>query len=232
MRPFNPAHAADPVLAVIDVVAKDDATPYAVPPVGVMIGVTAHGDGLRAVAFRWRAAGVESMCCDVDLAETDAHRSGTQPRPATAVGRGSEVGRIPGRALGRRRPPAVIVVSVAVMAIARLPLIVVDCPDPGALARFYGAMLDWEIDVSPDRAAVCAGDGRCISFHRVADYTPPEWPTQDRPQQMHLDVIVDDLEAAEVAVIDLGATKHQEQTGTSYRVFLDPAGHPFCLCLN
>lgn len=125
-----------------------------------------------------------------------------------------------------------IVDSLGGMAIARLPLIVVDCPDPGALARFYGAMLDWKIDVSADRAAVCAGDGRCISFHRVAGYTPPEWPTQDRPQQMHLDVIVDDLDAAEVAVIDLGATKHQEQPGTSYRVFLDPAGHPFCLCLN
>ncbi|MDQ1033945.1 putative enzyme related to lactoylglutathione lyase [Streptomyces sp. V3I8] len=118
------------------------------------------------------------------------------------------------------------------MAIARLPLVVIDCPDPGTLARFYGAMLDWKIDVSTDRAAACAGDGRCISFHKVAGYTPPTWPGQDRPQQMHLDVIVDDLDAAEAAVTDLGATKHQEQPGTSYRVFLDPAGHPFCLCLN
>ena len=49
---------------------------------------------------------------------------------------------------------------------------------------------------------------------------------------MHLDLIVDDLDAAEAAVIDLGATKHPDQPGTSYRVFLDPAGHPFCLCLN
>jgi hypothetical protein len=49
---------------------------------------------------------------------------------------------------------------------------------------------------------------------------------------MHLDVIVDDLDAAEAAVIDLGATKHPDQPGASYRVFLDPAGHPFCLCLN
>ena len=103
------------------------------------------------------------------------------------------------------------------MAIARLPLIAIDCPDPGALARFYGALLDWKIDVSADR---------------VADYTPPTWPTQERPQQMHLDLLVDDLDAAEAAVIDLGATKHPDQPGTSYRVFLDPAGHPFCLCLE
>jgi hypothetical protein len=40
------------------------------------------------------------------------------------------------------------------------------------------------------------------------------------------------IDAAEAAVIDLGATKHPHQPGTSFRVFLDPAGHPFCLCLN
>ncbi|AXK37215.1 VOC family protein [Streptomyces armeniacus] len=118
------------------------------------------------------------------------------------------------------------------MAIARLPLTVVDCPDPGALAGFYGAMLGWKIDVSADRAAVCAESGQCISFHRVADYTPPVWPSPERPQQMHLDMIVDDLDAAEAAVTDLGATRHPQQPGTSYRVFLDPAGHPFCLCLE
>ena len=49
---------------------------------------------------------------------------------------------------------------------------------------------------------------------------------------MHLDMLVYDLDAAEEAVIDLGATKHTDQPGTSYRVFLDPAGHPFCLCLE
>ena len=121
---------------------------------------------------------------------------------------------------------------LAGMAIARLPLIAIDCPDPGVLARFYGAMLDWKIDVSADRASACPEDGQCIAFHRVADYTPPTWPTQERPKQMHLDMLVDDLDAAEKAVIDLGATKHSHQPGTSYRVFLDPAGHPFCLCLE
>jgi hypothetical protein len=45
------------------------------------------------------------------------------------------------------------------------------------------------------------------------------WPTQERPQQMHLDVIVDDLDAAEAAAIDLGTTKHPDQPGTSFRVF-------------
>jgi hypothetical protein len=92
------------------------------------------------------------------------------------------------------------------MAIARLPLIVFDCPDPGALARFYGAMLDWQVEVSAERASACSGDGQCLSFHRVDGYMPPEWPSQERPQQMHLDVIVDDLDVAEAAVLELGAT--------------------------
>src|SRR3954451_12417062 len=65
---------------------------------------------------------------------------------------------------------------LAGMAIARLPLIAIDCPDPGALARFYGAMLDWTIDISVDRASVRPEDGQCIAFHRVPDYTPPTWP--------------------------------------------------------
>ena len=118
------------------------------------------------------------------------------------------------------------------MAVARLPLVVIDCPDPGVLARFYGAMLDWKVDVSAERASVCGGDGRCISFHRVVDYAPPTWPTQDRPQQMHLDMLVDDLDAAEAVAIELGATRHPDQLDTSFRIFLDPAGHPFCLCLS
>ncbi len=118
------------------------------------------------------------------------------------------------------------------MAIARFPSIVIDCPDPGALARFYGEMLDWKVDVSADWAEVRADYGQCISFQPVQDYTPPRWPDQEVPQQMHLDVIVDDLDAGETAVLGLGATKADHQPGTTFRVFLDPAGHPFCLCVD
>jgi hypothetical protein len=122
--------------------------------------------------------------------------------------------------------------TVPDMAVARFPSIVIDCPDPGALATFYGAMLDWKVDVTSDGAEVRAEYGQCITFQQVQDYTRPEWPTQDVPQQMHLDVIVDDLDAGEAAVLDLGATKPAHQPGTSFRVFLDPVGHPFCLCVD
>ena len=87
-------------------------------------------------------------------------------------------------------------------------------------------------DISPGWAEIRAGYGQCITFQQVEDYTPPRWPGQQVPQQMHLDVIVDDLDAAEAAVLDLGAAKHEHQPGTSFRVFLDPAGHPFCLCVD
>jgi len=119
-----------------------------------------------------------------------------------------------------------------VMAIAQFPSIVLDCPDPGVLATFYGAMLDWKVEASSDWADIRADYGQCISFQRVDDYTAPDWPGQGLPQQMHLDVNVEDLDAAEAAVVALGATKHEHQPGTAFRVFLDPAGHPFCLCIN
>jgi Glyoxalase-like domain len=118
------------------------------------------------------------------------------------------------------------------MAIARFPSFVIDCPDPGVLATFYGTMLDWKVEIKSDWADIRADYGDCISFQRVENYTAPDWPGQALPQQMHLDVIVDDLDVAEAAVLELGATKHEHQPGTSFRVFLDPAGHPFCLCVN
>jgi predicted enzyme related to lactoylglutathione lyase len=118
------------------------------------------------------------------------------------------------------------------MAIASFPSIVIDCPDPAAMAAFYGALLDWKVEASADWAEVRADYGQCICFQPVEGYVPPKWPAQEVPQQMHLDVMVDDLDTAEVAVLELGATKPEHQPGTTFRVFLDPAGHPFCLCVD
>ena len=119
------------------------------------------------------------------------------------------------------------------MAIARLPVVVLDCPDPSVLAAFYGALLDWGIeDTDTEMCFVRADYGDALGFQRVENYQPPRWPGQDLPQQMHIDVTVDDLDVAEAAVLELGATKHQSQPGTTFRVFLDPAGHPLCLCAN
>ena len=66
------------------------------------------------------------------------------------------------------------------MAIARFPSIVIDCPDPGALATFYGAMLDWKVEIRSDWADVRADYGQCLSFQQVEGYTPPRWPADRR----------------------------------------------------
>ena len=118
------------------------------------------------------------------------------------------------------------------MAIARFPTVVLDCPDPKVLAEFYGAMLDWKVEVTDDWAHARADYGDSLGFQKVDHYTPPQWPGQDIPQQMHIDVAVDDLDAGEAAVLELGATRHEHQPGTTFRVFLDPAGHLFCLCVD
>ena len=109
----------------------------------------------------------------------------------------------------------------------------VDCPDPRALAAFYSAILDWPIVEADDEwVSLRATDGQMLCFQGVADYRPPQWPGQEHPQQEHLDLWVDDLDAGEAAVLALGAVKHEVQPGETFRVFLDPAGHPFCLCLS
>ena len=63
----------------------------------------------------------------------------------------------------------------------------------------------------------------------VNDYNAPEWPNPARPQQAHLDLIVDDLDAGEARALELGATR-LDGGGQTFRVYADPAGHPFCLC--
>ncbi|TIC83583.1 VOC family protein [Nocardioides sp. GY 10113] len=120
------------------------------------------------------------------------------------------------------------------MAIATNPQFVLDCPDPAALARFYAALLDWEVArVEEDGGWASITDGRHppIHFQRVDGFRPPVWPGQEHPQQIHLDVDVPDLEVAEGPTLALGATKHPHQPGETFRVYLDPAGHPFCLCV-
>jgi catechol 2,3-dioxygenase-like lactoylglutathione lyase family enzyme len=118
------------------------------------------------------------------------------------------------------------------LAIASLDLVVLDCPDPRSLARFYASVLGWEIvDETDEWATLRGGIGAGIGFQRADDYVAPSWPASDIPQQSHLDLEVIDLDAAHAAVIALGATDTSMPEGarTGFRVYLDPAGHPFCL---
>ena len=114
--------------------------------------------------------------------------------------------------------------------IARLQVVALDCPDPAALAAFYSAVLGAPVErTDDDWVQLAPASGTPLAFQQVDDHRPPEWPGAEHPQQMHLDLEVDDLDAGEAAVVALGARKHDVQPGTTFRVFLDPAGHPFCL---
>lgn len=115
--------------------------------------------------------------------------------------------------------------------VARLQVVALDCPDPDALAAFYSAVLGAPIERGDDVdwVQLAPHGGTPLAFQRVPDHRPPQWPGAEHPQQMHLDLEVDDLDAGEAAVVALGARRHEVQPGSTFRVFLDPAGHPFCL---
>ncbi len=119
-------------------------------------------------------------------------------------------------------------------AIPRFDSVVLDCPDPAALAGFYGRLLDWPLpggdpDDDPDVITLDPpGGGTAIGFHRAAGFVAPTWPAADVQQQLHLDLFVDDIDAAHARAVGIGA-RHLD-TQARFRVYADPAGHPFCLC--
>lgn len=117
--------------------------------------------------------------------------------------------------------------------IATFSVVALDCPDPTALARFYSAVTGWDIDpaeAEDDWVQLRApGGGPTIAFQQVSDHRPPVWPGSAHPQQAHLDFAVPDLDVAEQALLAVGARKHAVQPGTTFRVYLDPVGHPLCL---
>ncbi|MFI5526773.1 VOC family protein [Streptomyces platensis] len=124
------------------------------------------------------------------------------------------------------------------MGLIKMGVVALDCPDPRALANFYAQVLDWQVTGGDDEWIEIAGPtGRTLAFQRVpeADYRPPQWPGQETPQQLHLDFDVRhaDIDEAERKVLALGAKLvQQDAEGRDWRVYLDPAGHPFCLCLK
>ncbi len=109
--------------------------------------------------------------------------------------------------------------------------VTVDCEDPAALAGFYQAVTGGEIThTSETYVALSNAGGVRIDFQRVQNPAPAAWPDPDAPRRVHLDFLVDDLEEAEREVTRLGARAADVQPGgRRFRVFIDPAGHPFCL---
>ncbi|GAA4606705.1 catechol 2,3-dioxygenase-like lactoylglutathione lyase family enzyme [Actinoplanes octamycinicus] len=108
--------------------------------------------------------------------------------------------------------------------------VMLDCPDAKQLSTFWSEVLGKPITYEGDGMAMIGEDGaQPIMFQQVGDYRAPQWPDPAHPQQFHLDVTVDDVDAAEAAVLKLGATALHAD-GENWRVYADPAGKPFCLC--
>ncbi|HZN73020.1 MAG TPA: VOC family protein [Micromonosporaceae bacterium] len=112
--------------------------------------------------------------------------------------------------------------------------LVIEAPDPGALAGFYTQLLGWPVvEEDPDHAVLGTPQGNVfVVFQRVPDFVPPVWPGTPEQQRMtmHLDIQVEDIDAAADDAIALGAKVADFQPKDHVRVLIDPAGHPFCLC--
>ncbi|HEU4997496.1 MAG TPA: VOC family protein [Lapillicoccus sp.] len=106
---------------------------------------------------------------------------------------------------------------------------VIDCPDPRSLAAFYARLLAMEVlEDSVDWVVLGRAPGmRELAFQRADPWTPPVWPDPSRPL-VHLDLRVDDVEAAEQAALAAGATRAPGTPEHGWRVFRDPVGHVFC----
>jgi catechol-2,3-dioxygenase len=121
-----------------------------------------------------------------------------------------------------------------VMALARLGAVVLDCPDPRALAGFYAAVLGGTVEADPEDSSwvdLTVSGGPTLAFQAAPGFVAPAWPAPDRSQQFHLDLTVEDLDTAEKEVLALGARPlDTEDHSRTWRVYADPVGHPFCLC--
>jgi|SRR5271170_7582535 len=109
----------------------------------------------------------------------------------------------------------------------------IDGPDAHVLADFYRRMLGWNVaqDQADDVVLSPPDGGATLSFQTERLYVKPTWPARPGGQQMmmHLEIEVDDLNAAVAHALAAGATLAEYQPQDDVRVCLDPAGHPFCL---
>jgi predicted enzyme related to lactoylglutathione lyase len=113
--------------------------------------------------------------------------------------------------------------------IARLAMVTLDTADAEASAAFWSELLGWDVAHSERDYAMLTGPDHAIGFGRTEGYQAPGWPNENGTKQFHFDLAVADLDEAEKAAVELGATVADPQPGETWRVLLDPSGHPFCL---
>lgn len=127
---------------------------------------------------------------------------------------------------------------------------VIDAQDCRGLAEFYRQLLglhyrDGEeppTDGRPDDAdwLVLLDDSghRVVTIAEKQGTTPPTWPSEQVPMQMHMDFrvsSVEELERHREHAETLGARVLYERSKDDEEplyVLADPAGHPFCLLVQ
>ncbi|MGH3290747.1 MAG: VOC family protein [Trebonia sp.] len=110
--------------------------------------------------------------------------------------------------------------------IGHLHHVVLDCPDPAALASFYSELLGQPVTYQSDDWVVVAANESSsgLAFQLAPGHRRSTWPDPVVPQQFHLDIMVEDPASSGPLVLALGAEKLGGED-----VYADPAGHPFCL---
>jgi hypothetical protein len=115
-------------------------------------------------------------------------------------------------------------------AVARLGAVSLDTSDPAGLAAFYRELLELEVLFETDDFVALKGAGILLTTQKVEDHRAPDWPSDGTPKQLHLELAVTDLDAAEAKALAIGAVKPEAQPSPEvWRVLVDPAGHPFCI---
>ena len=113
-------------------------------------------------------------------------------------------------------------------------IIVFDAADLAAESGFWAGLLGGTVDAEDDWHSVLVDGEWRLGVQLAPDHVAPDWPDSKTPQQIHLDLHVDDLEAAHNEATALGARLLQPaedlDAAEGFQVYADPAGHPFCLC--
>jgi catechol 2,3-dioxygenase-like lactoylglutathione lyase family enzyme len=111
--------------------------------------------------------------------------------------------------------------------------VVFDTDDLDTESRFWAGVLGGDIDIDDGWHMVYVEGKPRVGVQFAPNHQPPEWP-HGNPQQIHLDLWVDDIASAHEEVMSLGARLLKEAGPSdgpdNFQVYADPAGHPFCLC--
>jgi predicted enzyme related to lactoylglutathione lyase len=111
--------------------------------------------------------------------------------------------------------------------------IVLDAADVEAESAFWAGLLGGTVEGGERWRNIWVDGGWALAVQHAPEHVPPDWP-DGAPQQIHLDFYLEDLESAHQKVLELGGrvlkAEDDPVTPKGFRVYADPAGHPFCLC--